>query len=216
MTPHEAEDVLHTALALQEVKQPGALWLLQSHGVADPSPALVAIITQGLHAAAQSRRYHERRMMKIAEVDPTWFARRGWEVARTPAQIRAEATRAAAYKRKVAAKEEERDAWAEEHVHKPFRRQMAKMQAAFEFYDKWALPSGTHLGDATREELDEAAAVERKQAAGHEKNAEFYSRMAERVPPGGTVREHISLQDAHAVREAIYCAAPAQALAVAA
>jgi hypothetical protein len=168
---------------------------LSSIGV-PPTPHISLLATKGLQALLRDSRAHERLYMKTLELDPGFYSRMIEERAKVdPKKEKAAAWHRANRQRKFDEKQAVLRSIADEG--------MRKMRAAFEFYERWHLPDGTPLGDATKSKLIAEANRERAAADGHIKNATFYEALADKIDGDQTVRT-IPLEEAHRIREQVF------------
>lgn len=147
----------------------------------------------GIAEALRDRRYAELRALKRREVAPAAVHQRDLRNARArEATARAmDAASSAAMDRLAAG--------------------LSTLQHGIEAYAqsvlaKWMIDGKIPLGEATKEDLTAAANREAASAAGHLRNVTFYRALAEHVPPGGRLRDHITPSEAETLRERVFVA----------
>lgn len=167
-----------------------------------PAGTLQDLVARGIREIRRTARYDEHVRFKVLKLDPGWYERA--------------AAQQAAYenspegRRKRAIKERKDAEWQAKwdqrikESHERTARALDPILRAMAFYNEWHLPDGTPLGDATRGKLLAEAMRERSIADGHLRNADFYEKLAAKVPEGTTVREAVPLDVAHQIREDAY------------
>lgn len=156
---------------------------------ADLPRYVVTLIEKGLAQFKAERAKTEKFRLKVLEIEPTFYQEE---------EMR-QASMADWKGRWALERKDEREK--EKARRLEFER---KAREAMEFYERWKLPDGTPLGDATREQLRKETAKERNIADGHLKTASFYCRLSEYLQDGERVRDVIPLSRAHEIRAEVW------------
>lgn len=88
------------------------------------------------------------------------------------------------------------------------RKIQAELERAFQFYDQFRLKDGTHILDATRDQLLEEANYLRNKADAYVRSARFLERLSDECRGNKTVRECVPDATRAAIYEAAFSALP--------
>lgn len=155
-------------------------------GLRNPHPLIHAMLHAAWRAICREQQFKELRKLKLREIDPAiWERENDLEAEHDAKRYKTEAASYALFSRNI-----------EDIVDRH----------ADSIYSRWMINGLIPLGDATREQLLEAANNEKLSASGHLKTAQFYLELAEHIEPNKRLHECLSVKNTELIRYRIFVA----------